>query len=179
MRIFGAFFLLFFIFACADLEKSDQIIQINQLIKKVDSLSIVLSQVNDSQFEKEIAQNQFLLSEFTSVASQDTISEVNARLIDKYSSYVKNLCSIQHQLKIFDQLLSDQGSIIVELKDDIKNGFGKRNSYNNSILFEEKKVKTIEKNLNSLKEKKVKTTIKLAILNPSLQEIIRFLKLKN
>jgi hypothetical protein len=177
MRTFIGLFLLSLLFACADLEQSEQLNRINQLGKKVDSLLIVLNQVNDPQLADEIKLNTSLLSDFTLLAISDTIMEADARLIDNYANYIKLLSSLKVQLEKIYVFLDEQNEAIQKLKKDIGNGYGRRDTYNNNISFEQKKSKLIEGKLNEMKTKKIKTLLNIAFLNLKTRELIQKLQL--
>ena len=177
MRTFIGVFLLSLLFACADLEQSEQLNRINQLDKKVDSLLIVLHQVNDPQLANEIKRNSSLLSDFTLLAISDTIMEADARLIDKYANHIKQLSSLKVQLENIYVFLDEQNEAIQKLKKDISNGYGRRDTYNNNISFEQKKSKLIEGKLNKMKTKKIKILINIAFFNLKTRELTQKLQL--
>ena len=84
MRILASLFLMIIFISCADLHQSDQNSQINQLNNQVDSLLIVLNQINDPKLSLEIKQKLSLLSDLTALSVTDTLLETEAKLIDNY-----------------------------------------------------------------------------------------------
>ena len=99
MRIFVCVFLSCLLFACADLEKSDQLKRVNNLLENVDSLLIVLNQINEPQLSREIEENNKLLSDLTMRASDDTLVETEARLVGKYANYISKLSSLKIRME--------------------------------------------------------------------------------
>lgn len=154
MRTSVGVILLFLLFACADLEKSKQLNKINSLKEKIDSLLIVLNQVNNPDFTEEIRKNKVLLSELKTFASKDTLMETEARLVYKYSNYIERLSALKTNWGDFNLVLQKQKKDVKILGQDIENGFGKRNMYNKNLKFEYNKSKDIENKLNVTKDKK-------------------------
>lgn len=179
MRFFFCVILTCVLFACSDLHQSEQLIRVDHLQKNVDSLLIVLNQVNDSKLKNDIEQNDFLLKELTTLAIMDTISETEARLIDTFTNLSNQLSNLKEQLKFINTTLSEQLNASMALENDIKNGFGKRDKYNQNISFEENKLNRMESQLNDIKTKKVKTIIKIAVLNTKIRDLQMRLQLKH
>jgi hypothetical protein len=179
MRICIGVFLLGLLFSCADLEQKQQLTNVNQLNKKVDSLLIVLNQVNDPKLKEEITQSQTTLSEFMLLAANDTIQETDARIINNYATGIELMANSKKKLSDIKVSLSEQRLSIQNLKSDIENGFGKRNEYDKNISFEQKKAKRIEKEMRALKFKISKTQVKTAILKLKTREIINNIQLKH
>jgi hypothetical protein len=179
MRLFISLCLVGFFVACADLQQSDQLNRISRLQKKADSLIIVLNQVNDSKLTTDIEQNELLLNEITNLAALDTISEEEARLIDVFVKLSNQLSVLKEKMKFINRSLNEQINAILALENDIKNGFGKRDKYNQNLSFEENKLKKMERLLNDVKTKKVKTVIKTAILNTKIRNIQSILQLNH
>jgi hypothetical protein len=179
MRFFVCVILTCLLFACSDLHLSEQLSRVDHLQKNVDSLIIVLNQVNDSKLKNDIEQNDFLLKELTTLAAMDTIAEAEARLIDTLANLSNQLSTLKEQLKFIKANLSEQLKTNLALEDDIKNGFGKRDKYDQNLSFEENKLKRLESQLNDIKTKKVKTIIKIAVLNSKIWDLKVRLQLKH
>lgn len=179
MRFFVCIILTCVLFACSDLHQSEQLSRVDYLQKNVDSLIIVLNQVNDSKLKNDIEQNNLLLKDLTTLASMDTISEAEARLIDTFRNLSNQLSTLKEKMKFINANLSEQLHSSMALKEDIKNGFGKRDKYNQNISFEENKFNRMEILLNDIKAKKVKTVIKIAVLNTKIQDLQMCLQLKH
>lgn len=178
MRIFVGVILFNFLFSCADLEKSKQLNQLNSLISKNDSLAIVLRQINDLQLTRDIEQNNGLLTDLTTFTSSDTLIESEARLIDRYVNKIDLLCSLKRNLDKLKIALVTQKSDLKNLGNDIENGSGKRNMYNQNLNFEGKKLNLIENKLNQIKNNKSKTINEITILNQNIRLVIEKLQSK-
>lgn len=173
MRIFVCVFLSCLLFACADMEKSDQLNRVNNLLKNVDSLLIVLNQINEPQLSREIDENNKLLLDLTMRASDDTLVETEARLVDKYANYISKLSSLKIRMEKLKSALDEQKSTIGNLEKDIENVAGKRDLYDENLNFEEKKINLIEKEINSIKTKKIDFLDKIANFKIKSRELIQ------
>ncbi len=178
MRFFVSILLACVLFACADLKKTDQLNRVNNLYDNVDSLLIVSNQINDAQLMEEIEESKTLIWDLTILAKDDTIIETDARLIDKHSNYVSKLSYLKIRIEKLKNTLEEQKSAIRNLTKDIKNGSGKRDLYDENLEFEQKKVYLIEKELNSIKTKKLTILDKIAILKTKSRELIKKLESK-
>jgi chromosome segregation ATPase len=173
MRIFVCVFLSCLLFACADIEKSDQLKRVNILLENVDSLLIVLNQINEPQLSREIEENNKLLSDLTMRASDDTLVEKEARLVDKYANCISKLSSLKIRMENLKSALDEQKSTIGNLEKDIENVAGKRDLYDENLNFEEKKFNLIEKEINSIKTKKIDFLDKIANFKIKSRELIQ------
>ena len=173
MRIFVCVFLCCLLFACADLEKSDQLKRVNILLENVDSLLIVLNQINELQFSREIEENNKLLSDLTMRAADDTIVESEAMFIDNYANYISKLSSLKIRMEKLKSALDEQKGTIGNLEKDIENVAGKRDLYDENLNFEEKKFNLIEKEINSIKTKKIDFLDKIANFKIKSRELIQ------
>ena len=178
MRIFVCMFLCCLLFACADLEKSDQLKRVNNLLENVDSLLIVLNEINDSQLSVEIEENNKMLSDLTMRASDDTLVETEARLVGKYANYISKLSSLKIRMENLKSALDEQKSTIGTSEKDIENVAGKRDLYDENLNFEGKKFNLIEKEINSIKTKKIDFLDKIANFKIKIRELKQKLELK-
>lgn len=178
MRLFVFVFFSTLFFACTDFEKSNQLKQVNGLHKNLDSLLIVLSQINDSQLTKEIEKNRDLISELTMSAANDTLTETEAKMLDSYANFVSKLSFLKTRMEKLKNTLEEQKFTVTHLKNDIENGSGKRHLYNDQIKFEQKKHTIIENEINSIKTKKSKIMDKTATFKLKTRELIQKLESK-
>ncbi len=178
MRIFVCVFLCCLLFSCADIEKSNQLKRVNNLLENVDSLLIVLNQINDSQLSGEIEENNKLLSDLTMRAYDDTLEETEARLVDKYANCISKLSSLKNRMENLKSALDVQKSTVGNLEKDIENVAGKRDLYDENLNFEEKKFNLIEKEINSIKTKKIAFLDKIANFKIKTRELIQKLESK-
>jgi hypothetical protein len=179
MRIIASLFLMVIFISCADLHQSEQNSRINKLNNQVDSLLIVLNQINDPKLSLEIKQNQSLLSDLTELYVSDTLLETEAKLIDNYATILGRLSSIKKQMESIELTLKEQGVALIKLEKDIINGFGKRNEYDKNLFFEQKKFKKIEIQINRIKAKKQKTLVNIAFLNLKIRVLQQKKQLKH
>jgi len=178
MRIFVCVFLCCLLFACADLEKSDQLKRVNNLLENVDSLLIVLNEINDSQLSVEIEENNKMLSDLTMRAADDTIVESEAKFMDNYANYISKISSLKIRMENLKRALDEQKITIGNLEKDIENVAGKRDLYDENLNFEEKKFKLIEKEINSIKTKKAAFLYKIANFKIKIRQLIQKLESK-
>ncbi|MFM7683069.1 MAG: hypothetical protein ACKO7P_10025 [Bacteroidota bacterium] len=178
MRLFVFVLFSCLLFACTDFEKSKQLKQVNSLHKNLDSLLIVLSQINDSQLTEEIEKNRGLISDLTMSAANDTLIETEARMLDNYANFVSRLSLLKSSLEKLKKTLEEQKGSVANLKNDIENGWGKRHLYNDQLKFEKRKRNIIERELNIIKIKKTKIINKTATFNLKTRELIQKLKSK-
>jgi hypothetical protein len=173
MRLFVFVFISTLFFACTDFEKSNQLKQLNSLNKNLDSLLIVLSQLNDSQLTKNIEKNRDLLSGLTMSAANDTLTETDAKMLDSYANFISRLSFLKTRLEKLKNTLEEQKCTVTHLKNDIENGSGKRHLYNDQLKFEQRKHNIIENELNSIKTKKTDIIHKTASFNLKTRELIQ------
>ena len=178
MRLFVLVIFSTLFFACTDFEQSKQLKQVNGLRKNLDSLLIVLSQINDPQLREEIEKNRGLISELTTSATNDTLTETEAKMLDNYANFVSKLSFLKTRLEKLNNTLEEQKSIVTHLKNDIENGSGKRHLYNDQIKFEQRKQTIIENKINSIKAKKTKIIDKTAAFKLKTRELIQKLESK-
>lgn len=178
MRIFVCLILTCLLFACADLEKSSQLKRVNSLIEHADSLMIVLNQINDSQLSRVVGENNKLLSRLKWCASNDTLLEREARFIDKYANWISTLSFLKIRMEKLKSSLHEQKSTIYNLQKDIEKVAGKRDLYDENLSFEEKKINRIEKEINSIRIKKIDFLNKIATFKIKTRELIRKLESK-
>ncbi|MBM3185554.1 MAG: hypothetical protein FJZ67_04580 [Bacteroidetes bacterium] len=178
MRLFVLVIFSTLFFACTDFEQSKQLKQVNSLHKNLDSLSIVLSQINDSQLTEEIEKNRDLISDLTMSATNDTLTETEAKMLDNYANFASKLSFLKTRMEELKNTLEEQKSIVNHLKNDIENGSGKRHLYNDQIKFEQRKQTIIENEINSIKTKKTKIMDKTATFKLKTRELTQKLESK-
>lgn len=178
MRFLISLSLSFLLFTCADLEKSKQLSQQNSLVKKNDSLFIVLNQIDDQQLKYEIKEKNNLISTLKMFASSDTLFESEARLVHQYLNNIELLDSVKSNLKKLKISLEKQKMDLKNLGADIMNGFGKRNMYNQNLSFEQEKSKIIEDEINLIRTKKINLLTDIADFKLKTRELNQKLKLK-
>lgn len=178
MRFFVCLILPCLLFACADLEKSSQLKRVNSLVEHADSLLIVLNQINDSQLSRVVDENNKLLSRLKLCASDDTLLETEARFVDKYIYCISKLSTLKIRMEKLKSTIDEQKRTIHNLQKDIEKVAGKRDLYNENLSFEGKKINQIEKEINSIKTKKIDFLNKIATFKIKIRELIQKLESK-
>ena len=145
MRIFYFFLLIGFLVACSELAKPEQLIKIEKIDNKLDSLLFILKKENNEEFNKKIIENNFMVAQFLSNSKGDTLFEPEARKIVAFHTTTKRLECIQKEMIELTSLIQTQKKTLKDLKNDVENGFGKRNLYLKNICFENTKATQIDK----------------------------------
>lgn len=139
---------------------------------------IVLNQVNDLILSNEIKQNDVLISELTTYASNDTLSEAEGRLVNKYKTQVERISSLKTRMVNLKLILKEQKVEIENLKKDIESGSGKRDLYGENLNFEQKKLRLIEEEINSIRRKKTDLLNIIATFKIKIRELNQNFKSK-
>lgn len=139
---------------------------------------IVLNQVNDPLLSNVIKQNNVLLLELTTYASNDTLTQTEGRLVDKYKTHIERISSLKARMDNLRRILKEQKVELENLKKDIENGSGKRDLYDENLNFEQKKFRLIEKEINSIRRKKTDLLNIIATFKIKIRELNQNFKSK-
>ncbi|MFM8596771.1 MAG: hypothetical protein ACKOBN_06740 [Flavobacteriales bacterium] len=126
--------------ACSDLEKEQQIKRVQQAQKQLDQLTLQLQdpriqdistyKVNTIQAELKIKQNLYL----------DTIDLALAKQLDAFKIMRRSIKPLMKQYQKVSAGIREERGVLKLLKQDIKQGRGERQRYNEFIQFEQNKV---------------------------------------
>lgn len=167
-------FILFlgcFLGSCSDVDTEKQLANIKNLSSELDSLKMVLQnstpdtlsnmRMNMMELELNIKQKMVL----------DTVNLDFASKMDAYKKGSKSIKKINRQFVQLKKTIVEERQTLANLASDVKNGYGKRNKYNDYISTEAQKIKTISKLLIEYKTSIDETMSVYKLLHPQLSAL--------
>lgn len=148
MKYLILFLVLITLNSCADLKRKDQLKQLSEVEKSLDSIQTVLIETFDvDEFVSILDLNQELSIKIKE--NTDTISVEFALVLDDYNNVFRNKSDVRGEFNILrDNLLRAKLSIH-NLQSDIEEGEGQRGEYNDFVKFEQQKVQTLRNDLTT------------------------------
>jgi len=146
------FSLILCIVSCVDLSKKNQLTELTQLSKRVDSIQQEFELLKKDTISEIIyAMNQTSEKIKTNIGD-DTLSLQIARKLDSYKKVYRKLTSIEAYDEKFLFGSQDIKNSIEKLSNDITKGSGDREKYDQFLSFERSKVLELEKLLSNVKK---------------------------
>lgn len=153
--LLGATMLGLLLVSCVDLKKTDQLAKIDAMSKTVDSIEVVFNEhkldtlavISNNAFgvENRIKQNYV----------SDTINMEFGRKMDRFKIMRKNFPSLGKGMSSIKRGLEQERGDLKKLRDDIENGNGEREKYDEFVTFEQKKVDQLRALLTEYVDTKV------------------------
>lgn len=152
-----ASFALCIMFACTDMNKSNQLKSIENMHKSLDSISTVLKTNEiDTIAALQIAANGVELR-IKTYYKADTIDMAFGKKMDAYKVMRRTFSPLGRMYNTIKKGAEEQKLTLNNLKADIENGDGERDKYDEYISFEENKVNQLRVLLKDYVDQKTKT----------------------
>ena len=168
---FGILLVIFsFLYSCSDIEKDRQLKKINMITNSVEKLKITLVQNKISSVPEKKLAVYTVIKRIKSYYFTDTIDYQFAKKVNSYKVVQKSLKNLDSDYEKIRTALRDEKIVLIKLKSDVFNGFGKREKYAEYISFEKNKIKKIKSLLDEYIYKKKEFTIAFDSLHPLLND---------
>lgn len=149
---YSLLFLIMFLFnSCSDIEKEEQIKKINRLKKSVATLENKVSLCKMKNISEKKIAIYSVIKRIKSYYYLDTVDIQFAKKMDAYKVMGRALKSLGGNYEKIRISLDEEKVVLTTLQTDIKNGFGRREKYNEYIKFEKNKIEQIKQLLDDYK----------------------------
>jgi hypothetical protein len=149
--IVGVIALLLFT-ACADIEKSGQLEQISNLETTLDSIQTTFDEIKIDSISKMSLKAYGVENRIKTYYVSDTIDMALGKKMDAYKVMRKKFSPMGKGATAIKKGLEEEKLKLQALTTDIENGNGKRDKYDEFIVFETEKVNQLRALLNEYSE---------------------------
>lgn len=141
MRYWTFLISLIMLSSCSEFQKPDQLAALDKLELRIDSLQVLCEELQ----ELDLASIQNKRADLISTVGQlqDTIDLNTAVLIDKVLIATGEAVELERQVAFLDSCLELEKNQLHSLRNDIKGALGKRNKYDEYIVFEEDRIDSL------------------------------------
>ena len=152
LRVSILFSFILFLVSCVDLSKKNQLTELTQLSKRVDSIQQEFELLKKDTISEIIYSMNQTSDKIKTNIGDDTLSLQIARKLDSYKKVYRKLTSIEAYDEKFLFGSQDIKNSIEKLSNDITKGNGDREKYDQFLTFERSKVIELEKLLSNVKK---------------------------
>jgi hypothetical protein len=146
------FSLILCLVSCVDLSKKNQLTELTQLSKRVDSIQQEFELLKKDTISEIIYTMNQTSEKIKTNIGDDTLTLQIARKLDSYKKVYRKLTSIEAYEEKFLFGSQDIKNSIEKLSNDITKGSGDREKYDQFLSFERSKVLELEKLLSNVKK---------------------------
>jgi predicted nucleic acid-binding Zn-ribbon protein len=150
----------FFLSSCMDLKTSEQLDSIEAMNQTIDSLEKVFEENRLDSVANISLKAYGVENRIKNNYVSDTINMEFGKKMDAFKVMRRNLKPLGKALTMIPQSIEEERVKLKELQEDIENGNGKREKYDEYIAFEQDKVnqlKTLVSEYMQVKEQSLKT----------------------
>ena len=152
LRVSILFSFILFLVSCVDLSKKNQLTELTQLSKRVDSIQQEFELLKKDTISEIIYSMNQTSDKIKTNIGDDTLSLQIAGKLDSYKKVYRKLTSIEAYDEKFLFGSQDIKNSIEKLSNDITKGNGDREKYDQFLTFERSKVIELEKLLSNVKK---------------------------
>jgi hypothetical protein len=149
--------LIFFLFACSDVNKGNQLATISALNKTLDSIQVVLEKNEIDTIAALGAATNAVELRIKNNYYADTIDMELGKKMDAYKVMRRTIEPLSRSFNMLKSALEEEKVVLSNLQSDIDNGNGNRKEFSNYVTFESNKVNQMRKLLKEYVDQKVKT----------------------
>lgn len=140
MKLIFAVFIGLALTSCVDLEKAEQLDQINDMNQTLDSIDVVFKEHQMDSLGIITHNASALENRVKTYYVSDTINLSLGRKMDAFKMMRKELSPLGKAISAIKSSLTEERASLKELSDDIEGSNGERRKYDEFLLFEQAKV---------------------------------------
>ena len=160
---FFSILIIFATFSCADINRSNQIKNVDTMIKYLDSVSYIINLFKPDSLSRMANNSTNVELRIKNYLINDTIDLELGKKMDAYKIMRRSIGVLRKNNSKIKALVKEEIISLNQLKSDINNGSGRRDKYDEYIAHEKNKCKQIKIVFNDFIETKdaVYTTYRL------------------
>ncbi|MFM2037355.1 MAG: hypothetical protein RL432_294 [Bacteroidota bacterium] len=168
--------LLLFLLACSDFRQKEQLRSIDKLLTSLDSLQ----KVGIDEFPDSINRMRMdMMHTETSLKNKlvlDSVDRAYAKDMDAYKKARKSIGKLNTYYVELKAAIKKERKQLKTLRNDVQNGWGKRDRYDTYIELEQKNVQVLGNRSSELLQKAVTIGDTYRLLHPKMVEILNNLE---